>query len=130
MFTSLTRTLPLVAALAAAPALAQEAAPADGMAPEMTDDLVCEPTIFPEGMTTSRLEGEASGSEAACFLISFPESRNLVVTLVEGENAPEDPAMRMHLGLSPMGETEMRVIVGQLDETAPLAPFALDLTLE
>lgn len=119
------RTLTIATLCLAIPATAQEAGP------ELTDDLVCQPTLFPENMATSRLEGQASGSDAACFLISFPENRNLVVTLVEDESAAsEEPAMRMHLGLSPITRTEMRVIVGPLDMAAPVAPFVLDLTLE
>ena len=97
------------------------------MAPPEEDDLVLRAGHVPGRHDHRTLEGEASGQEAACFVVGFPEGRKLVVTLADAETG--EPS-RMNLGLSPSETGEMRVIVGQLDEAAPLAPFTLNLSLE
>ncbi|GGL67181.1 hypothetical protein [Wenxinia marina] len=124
----------LVAASLSGPAFAQEAT--DGIS-VTADDLVCQETTLPAGTAEAQLEGMASGSEAACFLITFPDDTALTVTLaeeeetlVEEEMTEEELAMQMHLGISPVTPTQTRVIVGQMDESAPMAPFTLNVSVE
>ena len=79
-----TQTLSAAAlvAILAVPAFAQEATDAT---PPAQDDLVCQETSLPVGTAEAQLEGMASGNEAACFLISFPDDTALTVTLAEDE---------------------------------------------